>query len=82
VEETFLEDINNILSTGEVGCWSTTPPFSTTYLQLSSLNLLTPLVLLKCSWEKGKKKEKKWSLNSQEIHHLNWCFGGDLEVSE
>jgi len=75
VEETFLEDINNILSTGEVGCCSTTPPFSTTYLQLSSLNLLTPLVLLRCLRE--KEKEKKLSLDLQEIHHLNWCFGGE-----
>jgi hypothetical protein len=61
VEETFLEDINNILSTGEVGLLLFNfyfPPFLLPTYNSLSLNLLTPLVLLRfCSL--GKKENSK-----------------------
>jgi hypothetical protein len=72
VEETFLEDINNILSTGEVGLLLFnyfTPFLLPTYNSLS-LNLLTPLVLLRCSWERkkqGKTKKNEVSIRKQSI---------------
>ncbi len=73
VEETFLEDINNILSTGEVGCFVQLLPlfyYLLTTLLPQSLN--TP-----CVAQMFAGKNKKWSLNLQEIHHWNWCFGGE-----